>query len=260
MMARDMLRWLAFAVLVGAVSDARGEAFEESSGGFAVEGAIVPGAHLRLDTPNGAVHVWVPEGYQPETATLVVYIHGYYVDVDDAWWAHGLPEQFGAAGINAMFIVPESPTCNADEVRWESISDLALTVEGHIPYTLPKGRRVVIGHSGGFRTIARWLGNDLDTAVLLDAGYGARTPYVEWLKKSASHQLITISAETTWWSQELSKMVAVEEVDGFGKLGPRSLDRLGHERAVFIKTDLDHWQVVTTTLPATLRMLRATKL
>ena len=43
--------------------------------------------HTRLRTPNGAVHVWKPAAYDPSTAGIVIYVHGYYVDVDDAWRA-----------------------------------------------------------------------------------------------------------------------------------------------------------------------------
>src|SRR5689334_20454204 len=183
MMAREMLRWLAFAVLVGAVSDARGEAFEE--GNYAVEGVIVPGTHLRLDTPNGAVHVWVPEGYKPETATLVVYVHGYYVDVDDAWWAHGLPEQFGASSINALFVAVEAPANGYESVQWCSISELVDTIRGAIAEGMPKGQVIAIGHSGAYRTLDQWLPDPiLDTVVMLDAGYGDREPWLAWMKKS----------------------------------------------------------------------------
>jgi hypothetical protein len=65
---------------------------------------IVPGQHVRIDTPSGAVHVWWPDGYDAATAVTIVYVHGYWVDVDDAWLQHGLPEQFGAAAVNALFL------------------------------------------------------------------------------------------------------------------------------------------------------------
>src|SRR5512139_3968883 len=62
---------------------------------------IMLGDHTRLETPRGPVHVWTPRGYSAETAMTVVYVHGYQIDVDEAWWGHGLPEQFGHASINA---------------------------------------------------------------------------------------------------------------------------------------------------------------
>src|SRR5262245_22937340 len=89
-------------------------AVDTADDGFASVGAaqdldpvgegIMIGDHDRIETPQGPVHVWTPRGYAPETAITVVYVHGYHLDVDEAWWAHGLPEQFGHASINAMFI------------------------------------------------------------------------------------------------------------------------------------------------------------
>src|SRR5215212_11443104 len=69
---------------------------------------IMIGDHARLETSRGPVHVWTPRGYAPETAITIVYVHGYQIDVDEAWWGHGLPEQFGFASINAMFIACEA--------------------------------------------------------------------------------------------------------------------------------------------------------
>jgi hypothetical protein len=253
----------AIAVILLGIGDARAEATFEDLRGYSIEGVIVPGNHTRLDTVHGAVHVWAPEGYDAATATLVVYIHGYYVDVDDAWWAHGLPEQFGATGINALFVVPESPTWGGDDVRWESITDLALTIEDQIEEAMPKGRKVVVAHSGGFRTVLQWLQPDLDTVVLLDAGYGEKQPYGEWMRKAASHRLITISSATYWWSRGLAKQFVpgMTQIEGFAKLdNPRLVAMLSRERAVHVETSLDHWQVVTTALPKALAMLRATPL
>src|SRR5262245_12485811 len=112
---------------------------------------IMIGDHDRLETPQGPVHVWTPRGYDPETAITVLYVHGYQIDVDEAWWAHGLPEQFGHASINAMFIAPEAPQDSSKEVRWESLTRLLETVEAS-GRTMPKGRVTAIGHSGAYRT------------------------------------------------------------------------------------------------------------
>ena len=195
-----------------------------------------------------------------ETATLVAYIHGYYVDVDDAWWAHGLPEQFGAAGINALFVAPESPTGNDDDVRWDSITDLALTIEGDYPVAMPKGHRVVVAHSGGFRTVLRWLADpNLDTVALLDGGYGFKTPYIEWFRCASTHRFLTVSSDAVVVHGPRA-LDPLHEIDGLAKLGPHVVQMLGRERAVHVKTKLDHWGVVTTALVPTLQMLDAVRL
>ena len=58
---------------------------------------------------QGAVHVWVPAGYDRETAGTVIYVHGYWTDADGAWRDHELARQFKASHQNAMFIVPDAP-------------------------------------------------------------------------------------------------------------------------------------------------------
>ena len=57
----------------------------------------------------GAIHVWVPPGYDRATAGTVVYVHGYHTDSDGAWKDHDLARQFKASGQNAIFIVPDAP-------------------------------------------------------------------------------------------------------------------------------------------------------
>jgi hypothetical protein len=225
---------------------------------YAIEGAIVPGNHQRLDTPHGIVHVWAPEGYRAETASLIVYVHGYFVNVDDAWWAHGLPEQFGSSSINALFVAVEAPSKASESVQWCSITELVDTIRGAVSEGMPKGKVIAIGHSGAYRTLDQWLADPLlDTVVMLDAGYGSRDPFLAWVRRSDKHRLITVSSDTTWWCHELHKQLpGTRTIAGF----PERPESMQHERIVHIRTTLDHWQVVTTALPATLAMLRVPRL
>lgn len=223
-----------------------------------VEGPILPGVHTRIDTPRGPIHVWAPEGYRARSAALIVYVHGYHVNVDDAWWAHGLPEQFGAARANALFVVPEAPSGPHDPVRWATLADLVAALDGQIPEPLPDGRVILIGHSGAYRTIEAWLGDPaLATVVLLDAGYGARTPYLAWVRRSTDHRLITVSSETEWWCRVLHHhLPSTHTVRGV----PARPEALRGDRIIHVRTELDHWGVVTRALGATLRMLRVPEL
>jgi hypothetical protein len=72
--------------------------------------AVMPSAragvatHQRFLTHHGAIHVWTPEGYDADTAALLVYVHGYFANVDDAWRAYRLGDQFAESGVNAMFV------------------------------------------------------------------------------------------------------------------------------------------------------------
>ena len=89
---------------------------------------MLGGKHFRIRTTRGAVHVWVPPDYDRETAGTVVYVHGYYTDADGAWREHELARQFKASRQNAMFIVPDAPAGNEDEVQWPALKDLRRAV------------------------------------------------------------------------------------------------------------------------------------
>ena len=71
--------------------------------------SLAGGEHVRIATKRGPVHVWRPAGYDPLTAGIVLYVHGYYTTSDKAWAEHRLAEQFAASGRNALFIVPRAP-------------------------------------------------------------------------------------------------------------------------------------------------------
>src|SRR5690606_28436705 len=69
------------------------------------EDTVAGGLHWRIKTSAGAIHVWVPPGYDRATAGTVVYVHGYHTDSDGAWRSHDLARQVKARGQNATLIV-----------------------------------------------------------------------------------------------------------------------------------------------------------
>ena len=76
------------------------------------------GVHLRIGTERGVVHAWWPKGYRHRSAGTVVYLHGYYTDVDQAWADHRLVEQFKKSGRNALFLAVEAPSWNGEDPFW----------------------------------------------------------------------------------------------------------------------------------------------
>jgi hypothetical protein len=158
------------------------------------------GDHLRIGTEHGVVHVWRPRGYRHKTAGTVVYLHGYYTDVDQAWVDHRLAEQFRRSGRNALFVAVEAPSWNGEEPFWPSLDALFATLERLTRLQQPHGPLVVAGHSGGFRGIVPWLADPrIAEVVLLDGLYQGERTWAEWLDAAprGKRRLVLVGLETS---------------------------------------------------------------
>lgn len=214
------------------------------------EDTVAGGTHWRIKTAEGAVHVWIPPGYDRATAGTVVYVHGYYVDVDAAWREYNLARQFRASHQNAMFIVPEAPAGNDQAVAWPALKDLRRAI-ARANIRLPDGPIIVMGHSGAFRTIMQWVDHRLiEQIILLDAMYAGERKFDDFIgsgKRADQHKLIVVGAST---AQESSAFVhkyrfavAREKmpsaVSGFTKNQRRA-------RLLYIRAQYDHMAIVTS--------------
>jgi hypothetical protein len=215
------------------------------------------GRHWRLATARGAVHVWIPPDYDAETAAAIVFVHGYWVGVDEAWDSYRLVEQFALSGINAMFIAPEAPAAKWEPIAWPSLADLVRTVTEGVDAAMPAHRLVAVGHSGAYRTLAPWLANPaLDTVVLLDALY-ADYGLLGWMRASRQRRLVNIVYETGRFSEYLHRRLpGTRRVDG---LPP---DELPDARILYVRTGAGHWELVTdgVALPLALRAIGVPRL
>lgn len=217
-----------------------------------LEERALAGRHWRLDTPRGAVHVWAPADYDAATAATVAFVHGYWIDVDEAWESYRLAQQFALSGINALFIAPEAPAAKWRSIAWPSLSELVRTVGDQIDVAMPTRRLVAVGHSGAYRTLAAWLASpELDTVVLLDALY-VEYGLLPWLRASPQRRLVNIVYETGRSSNYLHyRLPSTRRVDG---LPP---DGLPAARILYVRTDVGHWELVTggVALPLALRAI-----
>jgi hypothetical protein len=215
--------------------------------------------HIRIETRHrGPIHVWVPDGYDPAHAGIVVYVHGYFANVDDAWKQYGLAHQFAASGIDAVFIAPEAPTSPTDAVSWSSLAELLDRVDDTVD--LPDGPLIAVGHSGAHRTLAEWLDDpDLDTVVLLDALYGKVDEIKGWLDASDDHRLIDVSVITRPWAEQLhAELPETVVFNGFPKRSSGRMRGAREDRIIHVRSHLGHMPLVTggRALPQTLRALR----
>lgn len=210
------------------------------------------GRHWRLETERGPVHVWVPENYDAATAATVVFVHGYHVDVDQAWADYRLDQQFALSGVNAMFIAPLSPREKRSPITWPSLDALLRTVKASVDVDMPAKRLVAVGHSGAYRTLAIWLANTrLDTVVLLDAVYGEYS-FSPWVKSSPLHRLVNVVFETDRFSDYMHRMLpSTVRVVGLPPEG------FPEARILYAKTTVGHYPLVTdgVALPLALRAI-----
>jgi hypothetical protein len=225
--------------------------------------AVAAGRHLRLETAHGPVHVWHPRGHDAGGAATIVYVHGYYTDVDTAWASHQLAEQFAASGLDALFIACEAPARKADAVSWRSLGELLETVERETGLGRPAGPLIAVGHSGAFRTLQDWLDYPyLDIVVSLDAMYEVIDPFREWLLASPDRRFLDVTEDTVVWSEQL-----VRDLAAAGE-APVVVDRLPEDdrgwpdeargaRALMVRAQTTHMEMVTggVVLPRVLRLL-----
>ena len=209
------------------------------------------GTHWRLQTDKGPVHVWQPRGYDAATAGTVLYVHGYYTNVDGAWVQHALAEQFATSQTNALFIVPEAPSGSNEEVFWPVLADLLKEVERQLPGKGPHGPIVAAGHSGAWRTLGNWADDkSVDVFLLLDALYGMDDKFQAWLARhpgSDEPRMTLVSKDTAnRVAPFLEKVPAAKRRASLPETY-RDLSPAERNAAVLeVASDLGHMEIVTT--------------
>ncbi len=208
------------------------------------------GVHWRLETEHGPVHVWHPLNWRVETAGTVIYVHGYYTNVDRAWRTHRLAEQFAASGINALFIAPAAPSGNRQQPSWPQLGELLTRVAQAIELPRPWGPLAVLGHSGGYRSIIPWLGyRDLGFIGLIDALYGEEEAFAHWLgdpAQAGGNRLVNVAIDTLRWSEPLVRRYAEALTfdlipETFTDLDPAARSA----RLLYLRSQVGHMELVT---------------
>lgn len=153
--------------------------------------SLAGGQHSQVVTTQGRVHVWCRSGR--ELGAVVVYVHGYWDTLDSAFEGHQLARQFAASQLDALFVVVEAPSGPKQSVV---VGDLdALLAELKVG-SLPE-RTLLIAHSGGNRTLKRWLGSPrAKEVVVLDGLYGSTSEYVAFLSGGEDRRVRLVSQHT----------------------------------------------------------------
>ena len=249
------LCWLGWAVAGGAPRRCR----RRSTPIHPLTVAVNAGKHVRIDGPHGAIHVWIPPSYHADTGATIIYLHGYYDDADSSYIGHRLPEQFAMSALNAMFIVPETPSAARTPINYPDLGQLLQLVEDKTGVQRGMALTAVIGHSGAFRTIDAWLDEPLiDQLVMIDSMYADEEKIEAWYRASPRHRLITVGEDTLQWNEQLVR--DIPEVLVLDRVPP-SYDTWPPEsklaRAIYIRAQFPHMPLVTDgiVLPALLRLL-----
>jgi hypothetical protein len=159
------------------------------------------GTHFRVETTHGPVHVFRPAGYERRTAGVIVYVHGLYTHVDQAWQEHHLAAQFAASGQNALFIAPEAPAATDEEPVWKNLASLIATALRRAHLSRPAGPVIAVGHSGAYRTLLYWLHEPmLRHLILVDALYGNETDFRAWLTEGSGRKMTVVVKGTARWA------------------------------------------------------------
>jgi hypothetical protein len=214
------------------------------------EDQVLGGQHWRLATKRGPVHVWLPPGYEYESAGIVIYVHGHIHNADRAWAEHGLAQQFADSGRNALFIVPEAQVNRWDSIKWYSLGALIREVSEKTGLPRPDGEVVAVGHSGGYKTILQWLDYaSLDRVILLDGLYGHEAPWRRWLRKAggkAGKRLAMVAVDTLRWTEPFVRGYSDARVMDYVPETPEDLaPALAEEPLVYMRSQFDHMEIVT---------------
>jgi len=205
------------------------------------------GSHMRLETNHGPVHLFRPPGYDRKTAGVVVYVHGYYTHVDEAWYEHKLAEQFAASRRNALFIAPEAPAAPEEKPSWTSLRRLLTLVFRMARVKEPTGPLVVVGHSGAYRTLVAWLDEPaLHQLVLIDALYGNEPDFLDWLARERMNRMTLVVKGTAKWADPFVKSlpyaVTLPRI-------PRAITDLSHSaraaKLLCLRSQYGHFELIT---------------
>lgn len=146
---------------------------------------------------RGPVHVYVPRFYNPDTAIAVVYLHGFYTDVDRAMEEFFLTQQFRNSGRNALFVIPATRSAPGDPILWPNLEQLLETVRIYTKLPLPMGPTTLIAHSGGYRNVSAWLDHKrLRRVILVDGLYGDEQEFHTWVTRGELRQLVLVGYDT----------------------------------------------------------------
>lgn len=142
-------------------------------------------------------YTWNPDEPGPE---VIIYIHGYGDTAESSMDKYGLIEQFKKSGRKAHFLIPAAPSGSNEDVVFPDLQELLAGAE-----LTGTDEITVIAHSGGYRTLRKWLGDPkIKHIIMLDAAYGDIQPFIDWGQKTG-HTMAVVGYDTVDKSRQLAQ-------------------------------------------------------
>ena len=213
---------------------------------------------------DSTVLVFIPNYFNlKDSLDYIFYFHGWYNNIDSSLSQFNLIEQFYNSYQNAIFIIPEGPKNAPDSFGGKLeeknrfkylIAELNNKLKKHLNKSINIGDIVLSGHSGAYRVIAYvllhgGLTNNISSVILFDGLYADIEKYSFWLDNynGKFFNIYTQNGGTKAQSENLMNCLSawsinykLLDVDQF------SVNDLNNHRIVFIKSELDHNEVIHT--------------
>lgn len=213
---------------------------------------------------DSSVALFIPRGFrQSEAIDLVVYLHGWWNNIDTTLRKYKLPQQLFESGKNAILVVPEGPRNAPDSFagKLEDAGGLKRFVSDIVDFlfresrvkTRSVGKIILSGHSGAYHGISFALmrggmADVVNEVYLFDALYGQTEKFARWIDRYPG-KMIAIYTDSGGTKEETEALM--EDLDGwqipYHVLEERSITPadLRNNRLIFIHTDLEHDMVIS---------------
>jgi len=213
---------------------------------------------------DNSVMIFFPNNFTPhEKNNFVVYVHGWYNNIDSACAQFKLIEQFADSKVNAIFVFPEGPKNAPDSFGGkledkDGLKNLLSDVTAYL-ISVKKisaekiGKIILAGHSGAYRALAfslmrGGLIENISDVILFDALYAHTEKFAYWID-NYSGRFINIYTEDGGTKNESLNLI--QDLDGWGKnflhieeTALQSND-LSENKIIFIHTELTHNEVIS---------------
>lgn len=213
---------------------------------------------------DSTVLVFIPNYFKlKDSIDYIFYFHGWYNNIDSSLAQFNLIEQVYNSNQNAIFVFPEgtknAPDSFGGKLENQNIfrylvDEINSELEKIFNIHFKIGSIILSGHSGAYRVIAHillhgGLTNKISSVILFDGLYADIEKYSYWFDNYKGKFINIYTEDGGTKSQSENLMMCLNAWNIEYKLIDNddfSMNDLNDKRIVFIKSELDHNQVIHT--------------